>query len=202
MPRAKLDRSQVIKAAAGIADRDGLAAVTLARLAAELKVKPPSLYNHIEGTPALLDELTMLAVAELLEQSREAIMGRAGRDAFEALAHTQRAYAKAHPGLYSATFRSLHGRGLKAENIANSYIAVFLAVLREYGHAGASALHTVRCLRAAISGFIELELRGGFGMPLDVDESFQHLLNMLAAGLPVTAIQPNTQDSSISVERG
>jgi AcrR family transcriptional regulator len=183
MPRVGLDRSAVIAAAARIADRNGLEALTFARLAAELEVKPPSLYNHIEGMTALLDELTLLALSELLERSREAIMGRAGRDAFEALAHTQRAYAKAHPGLYSATFRSPHGRGQKAENIANSYLAVFTAVLRDYGYQGSAALHRVRCLRSAVGGFIELEIRGGFGMPLDVDESFGCLLDMLAAGL-------------------
>jgi AcrR family transcriptional regulator len=183
MPRAGLDRSRVIAAAARIADEDGLDAVTFARLAAKLNVKPPSLYNHIEGMTALLDELTALAVSELLERSREAIMGRAGRDAFEALAHTQRAYAKSHPGLFAATFRSLHGQGGKAESIADGYLGVFLAMLREYGFEGPAALHTVRCLRAAIGGFIELELRGGFGMPLDVDESFRRLLDMLAAGM-------------------
>lgn len=190
MARAGLDRGRVIEAAAALADRDGLDALTLARLAAELKVKPPSLYNHVAGMTDLLDGLTLLALTELLERSREAVMGRAGGNALETLAHTQRAYAKSHPGLYAATFRSLHGRGLEAENIANAYLDVFLAVLREYGHQGDEALHRVRCLRAAIGGFIELEHRSGFGLPLDIDESFRRLLAMLAEALAARPAAP------------
>ncbi len=50
---------------------------------------------------------------------------------------------------------------MKREKIANTYLEVFLAALREYGIEGKTALHMVRSLRAAIGGFIELELRGG-----------------------------------------
>ena len=89
-----------------MADEVGLAQVTFVKLAAELKVKPPSLYNHVESMAALMDELAMRALAGLLDLARGAVMGRVGWDALEALAHSQRAYAKAHPGLFTATFRS------------------------------------------------------------------------------------------------
>jgi AcrR family transcriptional regulator len=183
MARAGLDRARIIAVAADMADEVGLAQVTFVKLAAELKVKPPSLYNHVESMAALMDELAMRALAGLLDLARGAVMGRVGWDALEALAHSQRAYAKAHPGLFTATFRSLHGRGERAERIANAYLGVYLAVLRSYGIEGAHALHKIRCLRAAIGGFIELELRGGFGLSLNVDESFQQLLKMLAVGI-------------------
>jgi AcrR family transcriptional regulator len=183
MARAGLDRAAVIAAAARIADAEGLAAVSFARVAADLKVKPPSLYNHVDGLPALLDGVTEMAIAELLEDARDAVMGRSGWEALAALAHAQRAYAKAHPGRYMATFRSLHGRGAAGEKIADAYLAVILAALRGLALQGAESLHIVRCLRAAIGGFIELELRGGFGMTLDVDESFDRLLGMLHRGM-------------------
>jgi AcrR family transcriptional regulator len=182
MARAGLDRATVTHAAARIADSEGLDAVSFARVAAELGVKPPSLYNHVDGITALLDELTLLAVSELLEQSRDALMGRGGWEALAALAHTQRTYAAAHPGRYTATLRSLHGRGLPGEKVADAYLAVMLAALRGLGLHGDDALHTVRCLRAAVGGFIELELRGGFAMNLDVDESFSRLLRVLEIG--------------------
>jgi AcrR family transcriptional regulator len=182
MARAGLDRATVTQAAARIADADGLDAVSFARIAADLGVKPPSLYNHVDGMTALLDELTLLAIGELLEQSRDAIMGRSGWNALAALAHAQRAYAAEHPGRYTATLRSLHGRGHAGEKIAEAYLAVMLAALRGLGLHGDDALHAVRSLRAAVSGFIELELRGGFGMNLDVDESFARLLRVLEIG--------------------
>jgi AcrR family transcriptional regulator len=183
MPRAGLDRAAVIAAAARIADEEGLDAVNFARVAAALRVRPPSLYNHIESLAALLDAVMALALAELLERSRDAIMGRSGWDALAAMAQAQRAYAAAHPGRYAATFRSLHRPGARGQDVADAYLALFLAVLRGFGLEGDDALHAVRCMRAAVGGFIELEVRGGFGMALDVDESFARLLRMLAAGL-------------------
>lgn len=183
MARSGLDRARIVETAAKLADQHGLEAVTVARLAEELDVKPPSLYNHIDGLTALMDALTVLATKQLLDKTQEAIMGRSGRDALLALAHTQRAYAKAHPGLYAATFRSLHGRGPELEHTANAYLDVVRAALREYGYEGKTALHVVRSLRAAIAGFIELELRGGFGMALDVNASFRFLLELLCSGL-------------------
>jgi AcrR family transcriptional regulator len=183
MARAGLDRAALVAEAARLADAEGLAAVTFARVAASLGVRPPSLYNHIDGLPALLDGVMALAIAELLERSRRAIMGRAGWDALEALAHTQRAYAAAYPGRYEATVRSLHaGGGKPGQAVADAYLELMLAVLRGFAIHGDDALHVVRCLRAAISGFIELEARGGFGMALDVDESFLRMLGMLRVG--------------------
>jgi AcrR family transcriptional regulator len=183
MVRAGLDLDTIVRVAAHLADRDGLSGLTLAHVAAELKVKPSSLYNHIKGLSDLMDELTLLATKELLDRSRESIMGRSGRAALEALANAQRDYAKEHPGLYPITFRSLHGRSKKMDLVADSYLSVFLAVLREQGLDEARALHTVRSLRAAITGFIHLEICGGFGLSIDIDDSFKCLLNMLCLGI-------------------
>jgi AcrR family transcriptional regulator len=183
MARLGLNRSLVIGTASKMADRNGLDTISIASLAAELNVKPPSLYNHIESIDAVLDELTLLSARQLLEHSREAIMGRSGEAAIRSLAESQRVYAKKHPALYFASLRSLHGRGEKMESIANEYLSVFLAVLREYGFEGSDALHIVRCLRAAVTGFIQLELRGGFGLPLDSEESFQCLIDFLILGI-------------------
>ena len=47
MPRAGLNSAAVVEAAARLADSEGLAAVTLAHLAEQLGVRPPSLYAHV-----------------------------------------------------------------------------------------------------------------------------------------------------------
>jgi len=41
----------------------------------------------------------------------------------------------------------------------------------------------VRVVRSALHGFVALELNGGFGMSLDLDESFDRLVDVLARGL-------------------
>ena len=44
-------------------------------------------------------------------------------------------------------------------------------------------IDAVRAVRAAVHGFVVLELDGGFGMPDDVDASFDFLVAGLVGGL-------------------
>ena len=55
--RRKARRATVVAAAAEIADAEGLEAATLSRVAAELGIRPPSLYNHVESHAALMRRL-------------------------------------------------------------------------------------------------------------------------------------------------
>jgi hypothetical protein len=38
-------------------------------------------------------------------------------------------------------------------------------------------------LRSLVHGFATLEVSGGFGLPLDLDESFRRLVELLNAGI-------------------
>jgi AcrR family transcriptional regulator len=67
-----------------------------------LKVKAPSLYNHLRNLDGLRDDLARRGLQELLDQTLHAVAGLAGRDALDAMAHAQRQYAKSHPGVYRA----------------------------------------------------------------------------------------------------
>lgn len=183
MPRAGLDRARVLAEASAIADAEGLSRLTLARLASALNVRPPSLYNHVASLEAVLEALTAQGLRDLLVASRHAVAEREGFAALRAVAHTQRRYAGAHPGRYAATLRSVALHGPEAQQAGEAYLAFILEVLAGCGVEGESALHAVRCLRAALRGFIDLEHGGGFGMPLEVDRSFEALLDMLEAGV-------------------
>jgi hypothetical protein len=55
--------------------------------------------------------------------------------------------------------------------------------MASFGLQGEDALHAVRALRSLVHGFTTLEVSGGFGMPLDLDESFRRLVDLFIAGL-------------------
>jgi AcrR family transcriptional regulator len=177
MPRVGLDATSVVLAASELADAEGFGAVTLARLAQELGVRPPSLYAHVGGLEDLRRRIGALGAGELAAVLGAAAAGRAGRDALEAVAHAYRAYARGHPGRYAA----LQPAGQSPE--AQAVVDVVVAVLRGYGLEGGAAIHAVRAIRAALHGFASLEAEGGFGMPLSVDESFDKLVGVLHQGL-------------------
>jgi AcrR family transcriptional regulator len=183
MPRAGLDLDVVLQAAITVADAEGLESLTIAKLASFLGVKAPSLYNHIRSLDALKDDLTTQGLLLLLDRSRDALAGVAGRDALDALGHSQRLFAKDHPGLWAATQMPVAGWSEASKKAGDAYLALALAVLRGYGATGDTAIHAVRVMRASLRGFIDLELGGGYGLHQDVDESFRTLLEMLDAGL-------------------
>ena len=56
-------------------------------------------------------------------------------------------------------------------------------MLRSYGLSGDDAVHAARGLRGLVHGFTTLESAGGFGLPLDLGESFRRLLQTFVRGL-------------------
>ena len=183
MPRRGLDRAQVIEAAATIADAEGLEEVTLARVAAVLGVRSPSLYNHVDGHDGLRRGIAAQSTRELAALLRRAATGRAGTDAILAVAAAQRAYALAHPGRYATTVTAPAADDAEHAAAAADAVDVVSAVLSGSGLEGDELIHGVRALRSAVHGFAALEAAGGFGMALDRDASFRRLVEALASGI-------------------
>lgn len=63
--RAPLSRDRVFEAAIALADRDGIEALTMRKLAKELDVEAMSLYHHVANKEALLDGVVDMVLAEV-----------------------------------------------------------------------------------------------------------------------------------------
>jgi AcrR family transcriptional regulator len=186
MARAGLHSETVIAAAAAIADAEGFDNVSLARLASELGVRPPSLYTHVGGIEDVRRRLGVVAKQQLAARLGAAAAGRARGDALAAVAAAYRDYARAHPGSYAAAQR-VGGTDDESDRAAATAVAdVVVAVLRGYGLEGDDAIHAVRGVSAALDGFVAIEAAGGFGIPVSVDESFDRLVALLDRGLADT----------------
>ncbi|WP_130176695.1 TetR/AcrR family transcriptional regulator [Cryobacterium sp. SO1] len=64
-PRARLNRDRVLQAAVELADRTGIDALSMRRLAEELGVVPMALYKHVANKDELLDGMVDVIVAEI-----------------------------------------------------------------------------------------------------------------------------------------
>jgi AcrR family transcriptional regulator len=187
VPRAGLSTASVVSAAAEIADADGLDNLTLARLAASVGVRTPSLYNHVGSLDDVRRRVALAALRELADDLRDAAVGRARDDALLALATAYRAYARRHPGRYAAAQRAPAAGDDELRVAAGAAVDVLLAVLRGYGLEGEDAIHAARAVRSALHGFVALEASGGFGLKVDLDESFERMVAALARGLSDSA---------------
>ena len=184
--KARLDKDTVIQTAAALVNREGVAALSLQRLARELGIQTPSLYNHIDGLPGLQRALAVMNARALGDCLSNAAIGKAGVDALRSVAQAYRDYIKAAPGLYTITLRSSGTQPTVDPDLQQEEartLRVALAVVASLGLAGADAVHAVRALRSVVHGFTTLEIAGGFGLPLDCDESFRRLVDLLSQGL-------------------
>lgn len=184
--RVGINLDAVVRAAAKIADdnENGWDALTLTRLAKKLRVRPPSLYNHVGGLEGLRRELKLLAMRDLNAALSRATIGKSRDDAVRGLAAAYRAFVKHHPGTYAATMVSAPPKSDPAlEAAAAQVVDTCLSVLSGYGLDRREALHAIRAVRSAVHGFVALEIAGGFGIPLDVDKSFDWLVSALLKGL-------------------
>jgi AcrR family transcriptional regulator len=186
-PARRLDEAAVVAAAARIADADGLDAATLARVAAELGIRSPSLYNHVESRGALLRAVAIDSVRELAAAITNAAVGRSCEDALRAVAVAYRAYALEHPGRYAATVRAPEPGDTEAEAAAAAAVSPLVAILAGWGIEGDDAVHLVRVIRSALHGFVSIEMDGGFNLSLDLDYSFDLLVDSLVAAIAVQA---------------
>jgi AcrR family transcriptional regulator len=64
-PRTPLSRGRVLRVAVGLADAEGLPALTMRRLAQELGVEAMSLYHYVANKEALLDGVLEVVMAEV-----------------------------------------------------------------------------------------------------------------------------------------
>lgn len=207
MPRAGLSRDAVIALAQAVADDagpGGFDALTLAAVAARAGVAVPSLYKHVAGLPDLRREVALRAVEDFTTATRASVADRPPSDAVRAAARTIRAYALRHPARYAAVQAAPalgdlpDGRLGAASGRAVAVLAEALRTaadgwaahdrdtpLSTAGVPDDAQVHLVRVVRAAVHGFVDLELRGGFGLPADRDTSFELLLDVLVSGLRV-----------------
>ena len=179
MPRAGLTNERVVAEAAIVADEVGFEQLTLAAVADRFGVALPSLYKHVSGLDGLRRDLAVLGMRELAAALSGAAVGRSGKDALEAVAHAYRCFAKARPGLYTATMKAPAPDDEELTEVSRQALGVSIAVMRSYGIEGPDAVHAIRMYRSAAHGFVTQEAAGSFGLPESIDESYQLMIEAL-----------------------
>jgi AcrR family transcriptional regulator len=190
MPRAGLTEDRVIDEAERIADEVGLSRLTLAALAERLGVRQPSLYKHVEGMGGLQRSIAVRAKRELADVLARAAVGRARGDAIVSISNAYRRWAIEHPGRYAAVQHAPARDDIDDQTASQAVLEVISDVLAGYELRDDDAIDAIRALRSALHGFISLETDGGFGLPVDIDRSFDRLVRGLVTALGAWTEEP------------
>jgi AcrR family transcriptional regulator len=179
MPRAGLTAERVAAEGATMADEVGLGNLTLNALAERLGVRQPSLYKHIESMAGLQRSISVRAKIELADILARAAVGRSGEDAIHSMSHAYRTWAHHHPGRYAAAQFAPAPGDHEDEAASLAAVQIITDVLAAYELEGDDAIDAIRAFRSALHGFVALESGGGFGLPTDIDRSFERLIGGL-----------------------
>jgi AcrR family transcriptional regulator len=144
-PRAPLTYDRVLRAAVALADRDGLGALTMRRLGAELGVEAMSLYKHVANKEAILDGVVELIVGQIEIPSE----GMPWREAVRRRAISARRVLAAH----SWAIGLLETRGSIGPATMH-YLDAVLGNLRTAGFSVENAVHAFWLLDSYVYGHV------------------------------------------------
>lgn len=184
MRGAGITLEQVVEAAAELADEGGYSSLTLSAIAERLGIRGPSLYSHVASLADVQHRLATLAMIELGERVRDAMLGLSGRDALSALAGATQSYVAEHPGRYAATI-GVKFNGPDDPLLAASVRAIdaIAAVLKGYGIKESEIVHAIRTIRCALHGYGVLAATGGFQWSDDAEQSLEWMVDLIDRGL-------------------
>jgi len=170
--RVPLSRERVIDAAIGLADAQGIEALSMRRLAQELGVEAMSVYHHVANKDEILDGIVevVLEEFELPQPGAEwkAAVHRTARSAHEVLVR--------HPW---AANLILSGAGTGAARLR--YMDSILGSLRQAGFSAEMTDHAYHALDSHIMGFTLWQV----GMNLGSDEHLKELAATFLAQLDI-----------------
>lgn len=149
-PRTPLDRQRVLAAALALVDAEGLDALSMRRLGAELGVEAMSIYKHVANKDALLDGI----VEQLWTEVGDAVAESADwAGQLRAFAHGVRAMMHRHPQAASLLF----SRCVLPAQLLEGF-ATMLDTLRDAGFDETTAGRTVRSMCSYAMGYASNEL--------------------------------------------
>lgn len=175
-PRIGLDLTTIVITAVEILDTEGLEAVTLAAIARKLNVRSPSLFNHIKGLPELKRELSLYGLNMLSGVLESAVIGKKEDEAIFALANAYVQFSREHPGLYELTLRIPEPDDSEMEMASSQIINLLNEIFIDYHLTDNETIHAIRGFRSILHGFSSLNQKNAFGLPVNLEESFQFLL--------------------------
>lgn len=192
VPRAGLSPAALVDLALAELDATAGAPLSLGAVAARAGVKTPSIYKHVAGLPEL-EALVAARIYDDLGDELEAALdapesdaaqgvGSQHADAARAFLRAYRAFAVRHPARYRWLPVQPSGHPVLEAAAERTLAIAARAVARDEGspgEEGEETIHALRGLRAVAHGFATLEAAGGFGLPADVDASYEQLIDRI-----------------------
>ena len=164
-----LTKEIIIAQAVMLIEESGQSTFSLHELARRLKIKPPSLYNHIKNTKELQHEVFKYAIDKFVANQNAATVGKQKDDAVMAFAEAYHAFATQNKGLYRLIMSMPSDNDDTEKELAMPLLETAMKLFADYGLRHEASVHWQRVFRAILHGFVSQEDLGYFYYYRDAD---------------------------------
>lgn len=177
---SQINRQQLIDEGIDLVMKEGIDALSLSRLAAQVGVKPPSLYNHFPTKHALLSAMATQVLGQLFARIYTRMDQAADpRQALRNAADEYRRYATTYPTLYMLVFSPQAEARPSPDTLEQAAFPLQAVVARFKGDD--QSLTLLRGLFALIHGWVMLEIAGQFQRGGDLGQAFDTVIQVFLA---------------------
>lgn len=168
--RGKINKERILEASLEILENKSPSELTLKELAEKLNIKSPSLYKHFENIDTLHDWLAEYSLTLLYDVIETSIKGDTTREKIETLMISCRQFVLQNLNLYEYIQNTSYWKSKSTYSISDKITSQLSSVIELENKD--ETVHFIRYLRSYLTGFIDLEIKSGFGMSVDLEESF------------------------------
>lgn len=164
--RRDLTTHKIIEKAAELLESEGRNGLSLHKLARSLRIKTPSLYNHISGYDDLMEELSVYGMKLLKDKWDMEDLN------LETLMDLFLEFAQEYPELCKLTQSPPIRVSKKWNQQAHSVSIVPILLVSKYSKKEDEVIHKIRFLRSFLYGFSNLLVEEGFQKEESLRETY------------------------------
>lgn len=177
MQKRNLTKEKIIQTAFPLADNIGINQLTFPKLAEALGIKYPSLYNHFKNMDDLKIGMTIYLLKDLNSVLMKKLIGKSGEDAIRQFAYTYREFAFENKTGYGLFMNIPSTENEELYCLAKETTSIIYKILEFYIKDKTQLVHKCRTLRSLLHGFVSLYSFGYFHGEVNLEESFQSMID-------------------------
>lgn len=173
-----LTKNDVVQAALYCLETEGEKSLGINRVARELNIKPPSIYNHISNN----EELRICVAIEGWKKLYNYLISsklpcEKKEDSISVLLNSFRKFAHENKDLYLViSTTSIEQTRSDFLEISKKFFDLFDNILSQFNIPKKDQIHVLRLLRSMSHGFIMLEIQNQFELPTNINESYDFII--------------------------
>lgn len=180
-----LTLTSIIEASIDVLRSEGEASLGINRVARQLGIQPPLMYNHVKGNNDLYRLVALHGWQQFTTYAQTSLKpGMTGRAQLIAIALSYRQRAKDYPELLSIA--ASHRMDLADHEFAdlyNSIVELYANALTPWGFSEIEIIHSARMLNASFFGYAQLEISCIFQRSQSLDETYEWMFLRLIDAL-------------------